>query len=190
MSASGRLASEKRTPARSPTWRFAGIAFCRLCLAARSFTRTIRRPPAVISPWLRPGLCRSGRFGRGQDVTMHGAAMKGAGPKSSGGAAEFSPRREPWVRCAFPVFQPSPGGRGGTAKRWVRVHCSQGSRPGLKSCAPRGAIEPGAHRAPLQRVAQRHSVPLWRVSARRQVQVTLEGWPEAKQELSLGTGLS
>ena len=65
-----------------------------------------------------------------------------AASASSEGAADFSPRRQPWVRCPIPVFQPSPGGRGGTAKRWVRALCSPGSRPGLKSSAPRGASEP------------------------------------------------
>ena len=54
------------------------------------------------------------------------------------GAAEFSPRREPWVTSAAPFPSPLPRAGEGEQKG-VGDRFSQGSRPGLNSAAPDGA---------------------------------------------------
>ena len=56
-----------------------------------------------------------------------------------GGAAEFGPRREPWVPSEAPLPLPPPPPGGGGGRKGGRGRSPQGFRPGPQSSAPIGA---------------------------------------------------
>ncbi|SPE23029.1 hypothetical protein SBA2_110011 [Acidobacteriia bacterium SbA2] len=83
------------------------------------------------------------------EVRGAGMPFVGAAPyndsrfEAPSGAAEFSPRRKPWVAIAHPHPHPLSRPAGEGRRRRGEGHLTQGLRPGLLYAAPGGALRNG-----------------------------------------------